>query len=86
MCLGVPGRLIAWLDRDPLLARGQVEFDGIRLECHLACVPEAELGDYLVVHAGIAITRINAAEAERLIRELQSAGEALSPLQDEVGP
>jgi len=79
MCLAVPGRLITWLDRDPLLARGQVEFDGIRCECHLACVPEAEVGDYVVVHAGIAIALINALEAERLIRELQIAGEATSP-------
>lgn len=86
MCLAVPGRLVAWLDRDPLLARGQVEFDGIRSECHLACVPEAEVGDYVVVHAGIAIARINAREAERLIRELKTAGEALSPPQQEDEP
>jgi len=79
MCLGVPGRLAAWLDRDPLLARGVVEFDGVRRECHLACVPEAEVGDYVVVHAGIAISCINAVEAERILRELQRAGEATSP-------
>jgi hydrogenase expression/formation protein HypC len=79
MCLAIPGRLIAWLDRDPLLARGQVEFAGIRRECHLACVPEAEIGDYLVVHAGIAISRVDAAEAERLIRELNTAGEPTVP-------
>lgn len=79
MCLGVPGRLVAWLDRDPLMARGQVEFDGIRRECHLACVPEAEVGDYVVVHAGIAISRVNAVEAERLLRELWSTGEATAP-------
>lgn len=79
MCLGVPGRLTAWLDRDPLLARGLVEFGGVRRECHLACVPEAEVGDYVVIHAGIAISRVDAVEAERLLRELQSAGEATSP-------
>jgi len=79
MCLGVPGRLTAWLDRDPLLARGLVEFGGVRRECHLACVPEAEVGDYVVVHAGIAISCIDAAEAERILQELQSAGEATSP-------
>ena len=79
MCLGLPGRLVEWLDRDPLLARGQIEFGGIRRECHLACVPEAEPGDYVIVHAGIAIARINAVEAERLIRELQSLDEPCSP-------
>ncbi len=70
---------IAWLDRDPLLARGQVEFAGISRECHLACVPEAEIGDYLVVHAGIAISRVDAKEAERLVLELQFAGEPTVP-------
>jgi hydrogenase expression/formation protein HypC len=56
-----------------------IEFDGVRRECHLACVPDAEVGDYVVVHAGIAISRVNAGEAERLMRELQSTGEATSP-------
>lgn len=86
MCLGVPGRLTEWLDRDPLLARGMVEFDGVRRECHLACVPEAAVGDYLVVHAGIAISRIDTGEAERLLRELQSAGEPTSPDVPEDAP
>lgn len=86
MCLAIPGRLVAWLDRDPLLARGQVEFAGIRRECHLACVPEAEVGDYLVVHAGIAISRVDASEAERLIRELQVTGEPTVPPTTEEEP
>jgi hydrogenase expression/formation protein HypC len=86
MCLGVPGRLTEWLDREPLLARGMVEFDGVRRECHLACVPEAAVGDYLVVHAGIAISRIDTSEAERLLHELQSAGEPTSPEVPEDAP
>jgi hydrogenase expression/formation protein HypC len=83
MCLGVPGRLSEWLDRDPLLARGWVEFGGIRREIHLACVPEAEVGDYIVVHAGIAISRIDAREAERLLAELRAAGEVTAPPEEE---
>jgi len=83
MCLGVPGRLSEWLDRDPLLARGWVEFGGVRREVHLACVPEAEVGDYVVVHAGIAISRVDRFEAERLLAELRGAGEAPSPPEDE---
>jgi len=86
MCLAIPGRLIAWLDRDPLLARGQVEFAGTRRECHLACVPEAKIGDYLVIHAGIAISRVDAKEAERLILELQVAGEPTVPPATEDEP
>jgi len=79
MCLGVPGRLTEWLDRDPLLARALVEFDGVRRECHLACVPEAEPGDYVVVHAGIAISRIDAVEAARLLDALRLGGEPTAP-------
>lgn len=70
MCLGIPGRLVAWLDRDPLLARAEVEFAGVRRVCHLACVPEAEVGDYVLVHAGVAIRRVDSAGAERLIAEI----------------
>jgi hydrogenase expression/formation protein HypC len=79
MCLGVPGRVVKWIDRDPLLARAQVEFEGVRHECHLACVPEAEVGDYVIVHAGIAISRIDAAAAEQLLQELRSLGEPTLP-------
>lgn len=79
MCLGVPGRVVEWLDRDPLLARAQIEFEGVRRVCHLACVPEAEVGDYVIVHAGVAISRIDAEAAERLLDELRSIGEADVP-------
>jgi hydrogenase expression/formation protein HypC len=83
MCLGVPGRLCEWIDRDPLLARGWVDFGGVRREIHLACVPEADVGDYVVAHAGIAISRLDAREAERLLTELRNAGEATEPTEDE---
>ncbi len=82
MCLGVPGRVVEWIDRDPLLARAQIEFDGVRRVCHLACVPEAEIGDYVIVHAGVAISRIDAAAAERLLDELRSIGEDGLPLDE----
>lgn len=79
MCLAVPGRLVEWLDRDPLMARGWVEFEGLRRECHLACVPEARVGDYVLVHAGVALTVVDAIQAERTLRELRAVGEATSP-------
>lgn len=82
MCLGVPGRVVAWIDRDPLLARAEIEFDGIRRVCHLACVPEADVGDYVVVHAGVAITRVDALAAERLLAELRAIGEPTAPAED----
>ena len=55
MCLGIPGKVVKWIDRDPLFARAEVEFGAVRRACHMACVPEAAEGDYVIVHAGIAI-------------------------------
>ncbi|HQX49543.1 MAG TPA: HypC/HybG/HupF family hydrogenase formation chaperone [Planctomycetaceae bacterium] len=69
MCLGVPGRVVEWLDCDPIFGRAVVEFGGIRRECHMACVPDVEVGDFVIVHAGIAISRINEQEAERAIKD-----------------
>ena len=63
MCLGVPGKIVEWIDRDPAFGRAMVEFGGVRRECHMACVPGAGIGDYVVVHAGIAISQIDAQEA-----------------------
>ncbi len=70
MCLGVPGRVHTWIDRDPLFARANIEFEGISRECHMACVPEAEVGDYVIVHAGVAICLVDEAEAKRIFDEL----------------
>jgi hydrogenase expression/formation protein HypC len=70
MCLGVPGRVVRWIDHDPLFARAEVEFGGLRRECCLACVPDVKVGDYVIVHAGVAITRIDAAQARRIESDL----------------
>ena len=72
MCLGVPGQIVEWIDRDPLFGRALIEFGGIRRECPMACVPEAEAGDYVLVHAGIAITRIDEQQARQTLRDLAS--------------
>jgi hydrogenase expression/formation protein HypC len=83
MCLGVPGQIVAWVNRDPLFATAQVAFAGVRRECSMACVPDAEVGDYVIVHAGIAISRIDAAAARRTLDDLASLPE--SPA-EEWGP
>jgi hydrogenase expression/formation protein HypC len=75
MCLGIPGKVVQWIDRDPLFARAEIEFGAIRRSCHMACVPEAIEGEYVIVHAGIAIARINEEDAERFLNELRTAGE-----------
>lgn len=71
MCLGIPGKIIEWADRDPLFARALVEFGGVNREVHMACVPTANKGDYVIVHAGVAICLIDTAEAARVLEELR---------------
>jgi hydrogenase expression/formation protein HypC len=66
MCLGIPGRVVEWLDRDPIFARARIEFDGVSRDVHMACVPTAAVGDYVIVHAGIAICQIDEDEAQRV--------------------
>ena len=51
--------------------RGTVDFDGVRQEVALAYLPEAQIGDYVLVHVGFAITRLDGAEAERILREIR---------------
>ena len=63
MCLGVPGKVVRWIDRTPLFSKAEIEFEGVRKVCHMACVEEAEVGDYVIVHAGMAICRIDAQAA-----------------------
>lgn len=72
MCLAIPGKLVRWIDRDPLLALAEVEFAGVVRRCHLACVPEACEGDYVIVHAGVAIARLDALQAQQALAELKS--------------
>lgn len=79
MCLGIPGQVVRWVDRDELFARADIQFDGVRRVCSMACVPEAEVGEYVIVHAGIAISLISAAEAERIFDELHRLGEVARP-------
>ena len=80
MCLGVPGKVVRWLDRDPTFALAEVEFEGIRRQCHMACVDDVDLGEYVIVHAGIAICKIDASEAGRVLEELRR----LDLIDDEV--
>jgi hydrogenase expression/formation protein HypC len=75
MCLGVPGRLVEVREQDDL-PMGKVEFGGIVKDVCLAYTPEARLGDYVLVHVGFAISRIDEAEAEEIFHLLNQLGEA----------
>lgn len=75
MCLGVPGRLTqTWQAAENNLPMGQVDFGGVRKEVCLSFVPKAQVGDYVIVHVGFAISRVNEAEAQRTLASLAEAG------------
>lgn len=75
MCLGVPGKVLQ-LDDSPIgMTMGKVSFGGITKEVCLAYVPEAEVGDYVVVHVGFAISKIDEAEAKQVFEYLEEIGE-----------
>jgi hydrogenase expression/formation protein HypC len=69
MCLGVPGK-ISKID-DGFMRMGTVEFDGSSLEVCLAYVPEARVGDYVLVHAGFALTQLDEDQAHRTLETLK---------------
>lgn len=75
MCLAIPGRVLSISGDDPLMRVGQVDFGGIVKEINLAFVPEAAIGDYVLVHVGFAISVINEAEATRVFDYLREIGE-----------
>jgi hydrogenase expression/formation protein HypC len=75
MCLAVPGQIVVIHGDDPLSRVGLVSFGGAMKDIHLACTPEAEVHDYVLVHAGLAIAVIDQMEASRLQDALRSLGE-----------
>jgi hydrogenase expression/formation protein HypC len=75
MCLGVPGRVVERQDSADELAYAVVEFAGIRRKVCIACVPDSQPGEYVIVHAGIAIGRIDPSEAERVFAYLRESGD-----------
>ena len=63
MCLGVPGKVLEIEPNSLGMTMGKVSFGGIAKEVCLAYVPEAQVGDYVIVHAGFAISRLDETEA-----------------------
>jgi len=76
MCLGVPGKVQELFERDDL-PMAKIGFGGIVKEACLAYTPEAEVGDYVLIHVGFAISRIDEAEAQEIftyLDEIAAAG------------
>jgi len=81
MCLAVPGKIISIQGEDPLERTGKVSFGGVIKEISLAYVPEAQVGEYVIVHVGFALSIVDEAEAARVFEYLEEMDE-LGQLED----
>jgi hydrogenase expression/formation protein HypC len=79
MCLAVPGKVLNIADDE--LRTGRVAFGGITKDVSLAYVPDAKPGDYVIVHVGFAISRLDEAEARKTFAYLEQLGD-LSELRE----
>lgn len=75
MCLAVPGEVLSIDGNDPLLRSAEVDFGGIVRIVSLTLLPEARPGNYVLVHAGVAISIVDEAEAVRVFQYLEELGE-----------
>lgn len=75
MCLGVPGRVTRIDDATFGMTMGTVDFGGISKEVCMAYVPEAAVGDFVLVHVGFALSRIDEEEARQVFEVLREMGE-----------
>ena len=73
MCLAIPGRIIEVFE-DHGLRMGRVDFGGTVKKACLAQLPEASVGDYVLVHVGFALSLVDPAEAERTYQLLEAMG------------
>ena len=76
MCLAIPGKITAiTAELDQTFRMGKVSFGGVNKEVNLSMVPEARVGDYVMVHVGVAISVVDEEEAQLTFRYLQQIGE-----------
>jgi hydrogenase expression/formation protein HypC len=76
MCLGIPGKVVEMYEQNGL-PMGKVEFGGILKEACLVYTPEVQVGDYVLVHVGFAISRIDEAEAKETMDLLNEIAESI---------
>jgi hydrogenase expression/formation protein HypC len=75
MCLAIPGKIIEINVDEPLMRTGRVSFAGVIKEVNLSYVPEANLDDYVIVHAGFAISTLDESEADQVFEYLREIGQ-----------
>ena len=84
MCLAIPGRVESITGDDPITRMGRINFGGVIKEASLAYVPEVKIGDYVIVHVGFALSKVDEDEAHKVFEYLKQM-EELSELK-EGGP
>jgi hydrogenase expression/formation protein HypC len=78
MCLAIPGKVLSISGDEPITRIGKVSFGGIIRDVSLAYLPEAIVGDYVIVHVGFAISKLDETEANRIfeyLREMEDLSE-----------
>ena len=76
MCLAIPGKIISITNQlDETFRYGKVSFGGIMKDVNLCMVPEAKIGDYILVHVGVAISIVDEEEAHKVFSYLKEMGE-----------
>lgn len=72
MCLAIPGKVLRWIEKESPFCEAEVQFFGVTRRCNMSCVPDVQVGEYVIVHAGVAITIVDSAAAELLLREMSA--------------
>jgi hydrogenase expression/formation protein HypC len=67
MCLAMPGKIVSIEGRDKLGPRAKVDFGGVTKEISLACLTDVKVGDYVIVHVGMALSKLDEEEAARTL-------------------
>jgi hydrogenase expression/formation protein HypC len=75
MCLAVPGEILTVSGDDPLQRTARVSFEGVVKEVSLAFLPEAGVGDFVLVHVGVALQTVDEVEARQTLDYLRQIGE-----------
>jgi hydrogenase expression/formation protein HypC len=75
MCLGVPGKVVSITRHEVGMQMGRVQFGGIQKEVCLSFLPGIQVGDYVIVHAGFAISQVDEAEAAKTFEILKQMGD-----------
>ncbi|HUC84083.1 MAG TPA: HypC/HybG/HupF family hydrogenase formation chaperone [Candidatus Acidoferrales bacterium] len=76
--MAIPGKVVSISGDDPLTRMGKIDFSGVIKQASLAYVPEIQIGDYVIVHVGFALSKVDEAEAQKVfeyLKQMEELGE-----------